>query len=109
MSAFLLHCTLKMTSPSVEDDVDIWRYAIVRVACQKRWRRYMSAFLLHCTLKMTSPSVEDDVDIWRYVIVRVACQKRWQRYMSAFLLHCTQMTSPLATNHNGVSYPKADK
>ena len=36
MSAFLLHCTLKMTSPSVEDDVDIWRYAIVRVACQKR-------------------------------------------------------------------------
>jgi len=22
--------------PSVEDDVDIWRYAIVRVACQKR-------------------------------------------------------------------------
>ena len=24
--------------PSVEDDVDVWRYAIVRVACQK-WRR----------------------------------------------------------------------
>ena len=22
--------------PSVEDDVDVWRYAIVRVACQKR-------------------------------------------------------------------------
>ena len=26
-------------SPSVEDDVDVWRYAIVRVACQKRRRR----------------------------------------------------------------------
>ena len=25
--------------PSVEDDVDIWRYAIVRLACQKRRRR----------------------------------------------------------------------
>jgi len=25
--------------PSVEDDVDIWRYAILRVACQKRRRR----------------------------------------------------------------------
>ena len=25
--------------PSVEDDVDVWRYAIVRVACQKRRRR----------------------------------------------------------------------
>jgi len=24
----------------VEDDVDVWRYAIVRVACQKRWRRH---------------------------------------------------------------------
>jgi len=24
--------------PSVEDDVDVWRYAIVRVACQKRRR-----------------------------------------------------------------------
>ena len=27
--------------PSVEDDVDIWRYAIVRVACQKRRRHYL--------------------------------------------------------------------
>jgi len=26
--------------PSVEDDVDIWRYAIVRVACEKRRQRY---------------------------------------------------------------------
>jgi len=26
--------------PSVEYDVDLWRYAIVRVACQKRWRWY---------------------------------------------------------------------
>jgi len=25
--------------PSVEDDVDVWRYAILRVACQKRRRR----------------------------------------------------------------------
>jgi len=25
--------------PSVEDDVDVWRYAILRVACQKWWRR----------------------------------------------------------------------
>jgi len=25
--------------PSVEDDVDVWRYAIVRVACQKKRRR----------------------------------------------------------------------
>jgi len=25
--------------PSVDDDVDVWRYAVVRVACQKRWRR----------------------------------------------------------------------
>ena len=25
--------------PSVEDDVDVWRYTIVRVACQKRRRR----------------------------------------------------------------------
>ena len=27
--------------PSVEDDVDVWRYAIVRVACRKRRRRCM--------------------------------------------------------------------
>ena len=27
--------------PSMEDDVDVWRYAIVRVACQeRRWRHY---------------------------------------------------------------------
>jgi len=25
--------------PSVEDDVDVWHHTIVRVACQKRWRR----------------------------------------------------------------------
>jgi len=27
--------------PSVEDDVDVWRYAILRIACQKR-RRYIN-------------------------------------------------------------------
>ena len=29
--------------PSVKDDVDIWRYAIVRVACQKRRRQFKHA------------------------------------------------------------------
>jgi len=31
----------------VEDDVDVWRYAILRVACQKRWRLLL--LLLPCT------------------------------------------------------------
>jgi len=38
--------------PSVEDDVDVWRYAIVRVACQKRRRRlhWCSYFCNRCTI-----------------------------------------------------------
>jgi len=30
--------------PSVEDNVDVWRYAILRVACQKRRRRSVMAW-----------------------------------------------------------------
>jgi len=34
--------------PSVEDDVDVWRYAILRVACQKRRRRLCLMPFLCC-------------------------------------------------------------
>ena len=36
----------------VEDDVDVWRYAILRVACQKRRRRRLSS--VHCLLVLAN-------------------------------------------------------
>jgi len=44
--------------PSVEDDVDVWRYAIVRVACQKRRRRCM---YFHAS---EAPQQDADGDVW---------------------------------------------
>ena len=40
--------------PSVEDDVDVWRYAIVRVACQKRRRRRLKG-LKSCNTRDLQP------------------------------------------------------
>jgi len=38
-----------LTLPSVEDDVDVWRYTIVRVACQKRRRQCHICCASTCT------------------------------------------------------------
>ena len=50
--------------PSVEDDVDVWRYAILRVACQRRRRRVKEWWMTRVGM-MTEMSWEVDEEVNR--------------------------------------------